>query len=708
MQKITRTWRQRLLSKLAMVSKKIVRWIPMTATMMNLQKLQHTRHKKTQLFDFLIEDETIDFSTTETPTVAIILILFNRAELTLACLKSIQANVEVAVELIIVDNNSSDESSLLLDRIKGAKILLNDSNLGFLKACNQAVIHASAPHLLFLNNDSEIGDAGISDAIRTLESDAAIGAVGAKILLLDNHLQEGGSIIWNDGSCLGYGRGWERDDPRVNFERDVDYCSGAFLLTRTALFRELDGFDEAYAPAYYEETDYCVRLHKAGYRIVYQPRTEITHFEFASSEGSSQAVELMQRNAEKFRDKHGDFLSTRKAPSLNVIGLARHFDHTRPRILYIDDRVPHGFYGAGFPRSNDVVGELVKHGAHVSIMPYNFPFEDTWSTAYSDIPESVEVLLGFGRHNIRQWLETLDAPFDVIWVSRPHNMAHFYELIGEKRLGGATIVYDAEALFGIREILKAETAGKPMSPTKAASVIEKELELAGYAQQVVAVSPAEREHFAEHLELADANIHTLGHSITPRLSDPPFEDRTSILFIGNMDYCTAPNADSVLWFIQHAWPTIADAIPDVTLDLVGSNDCEAIQSINLPRVNVHGRVADLRAFYDKARIFIAPTRFAAGVPYKVHDAAAAGIPVVTTPLIASQLGWQNSNALVVCEADAATEQTPFAGGCLSLLNDRERWQQVRDAAHAAVVQDCSEERFSQDVRKILDNCHFPN
>jgi GT2 family glycosyltransferase len=665
---------------------------------MKLQKLRHTRHKKSHLFDFLLDDETIDFSSSDTAHVSIVLILYNRAELTLACLESIKKHIGVPVELIIVDNNSGDETSLLLDRVKGAVILRSEENLGFLRACNKAVEHATAKNLLFLNNDSEIGTAGIGDAVQTLESSSDIGAVGAKILLLDNRLQEGGSIIWQDGSCLGYGRGWERDDPRVNFERDVDYCSGAFLLTKTELFRQMGGFDDAYAPAYYEETDYCVRLHKAGYRVVYQPRTEITHFEFASSEGSNQAVELMERNAKLFREKHHSFLSTRLPPSFNLTTLARHFDRSSPRILYIDDRVPHGFYGAGFPRSNDVVRELVRYGAHVSLIPYNFPFEDSLETAYSDIPASVEILLGSGRHNIRGVLESIGAPFDVIWVSRPHNMQHFHELIGDKILGNAVVVYDAEALFGLRAILKAEANGKPLSSAKAASVIRKELALAGSAQQVVAVSPAEREHFAQNLDLADANIHTIGHSITLQVSTNPFEERNSILFIGNMDYCDAPNADSVLWFIRNVWPAICETIPGLTLDLVGSNNCEEIKTLNLPNVNIHGRVDSLSSFYDNARVFIAPTRYAAGIPYKGHDAAAAGVPVVTTPLIADQLGWKDTDALVVAAADTGTT---FAAGCVGLLTDQELWERVRDAAIQAVIKDCSADRFTQDVRGVL-------
>ena len=70
----------------------------------------------------------------------------------------------------------------------------------------------------------------------------------AKIILLDGTLQEAGSIVWRDGSCLGYGRGDNPLAPMYNFRRDVDYCSGAFLLTPRKVWQQLQGFDEAFKP----------------------------------------------------------------------------------------------------------------------------------------------------------------------------------------------------------------------------------------------------------------------------------------------------------------------------------------------------------------------------------------------------------------------------------------------------------------------------
>ena len=91
---------------------------------------------------------------------------------------------------------------------------------------------AKGKYVLLLNNDAMLEERSLSSAIHTIEKDGAIGAVGGKIKLVDGTLQEAGNIVWNDGSCVGYGRGDNPNDPQFLFNRQVDYCSGAFLLFR--------------------------------------------------------------------------------------------------------------------------------------------------------------------------------------------------------------------------------------------------------------------------------------------------------------------------------------------------------------------------------------------------------------------------------------------------------------------------------------------
>jgi GT2 family glycosyltransferase len=118
--------------------------------------------------------------------------------------------------------------------------------------------------------------------VEVLEEDPKAGLVGAKLIYADDTLQDAGGIIWNDGSCWIYGRWDDPERPQYNRVREADYVSGACLLIRKALWDEIGGFDERYAPAYYEDTDLAMEVKKRGYTVVYQPKSVVVHFEGAS------------------------------------------------------------------------------------------------------------------------------------------------------------------------------------------------------------------------------------------------------------------------------------------------------------------------------------------------------------------------------------------------------------------------------------------
>ena len=199
----------------------------------------------------------------------------------------------------------------------------------------------------------------MSNALKSISEKENIGAIGGKIKLIDGTLQEAGSIIWKDGSTQGYGRGKDPCASAFMFAREVDYCSGAFLLFRKDRFNDLGGFDLDYSPAYYEETDFCIRLQKQGLKIIYDPSIEITHYEFASSEGFEAASALQKKNREILCAKHSDWLPKKYQASEKNVWFARTSNNFK-NVLFIDDRVPHPSLGSGYPRSAHFLNTLAK------------------------------------------------------------------------------------------------------------------------------------------------------------------------------------------------------------------------------------------------------------------------------------------------------------------------------------------------------------
>ena len=226
-------------------------------------------------------------------------------------------------------------------------------------------------------------------ALRRLESAGDIGAVGAKIIRTHGRLQEAGSIICTDGTTMGYLRDGSPLAPEANFVRDVDYCSAVFLLCRTELVRQLGGFDEAFAPAYFEDADLCVRIIQAGYRVVYDPAVTLTHMEFGSAATSEASMALMRRGRRIFRQARRISQDPAQAHGANPLRARRRGG--KPCVLFIEDTVPLRRLGSGFGRSNDVVRAIVAAGWEAHMFPLNGAPYDTMSL-YGDLPERAEVL----------------------------------------------------------------------------------------------------------------------------------------------------------------------------------------------------------------------------------------------------------------------------------------------------------------------------
>jgi GT2 family glycosyltransferase len=265
---------------------------------------------------FLGSGCTLDLRPTAPPRVSALMVLCNRAELTLTCLQTLAARLSaVPFEVIAVDNGSTDETTLLLERARGVKLVRNERNAGYTRAVNQGARLATAEYLLLLNNDTQPLGRSLDVAADFLDANPRVGCVGGKLILLDGTLQEAGCCVWRNGWTLQYGRGQSPRDPEYAFEREVDYCSGAFMMTRRGLFLDSGAFDEAFNPGYFEDPDYGARLWKAGWRFVYLPGIEVLHYENATSGGLFDLTALLARNRAIFLEKHGDWVASRPCPT---------------------------------------------------------------------------------------------------------------------------------------------------------------------------------------------------------------------------------------------------------------------------------------------------------------------------------------------------------------------------------------------------------
>jgi len=258
------------------------------------------------------------------------------------------------------------------------------------------------------------------------------------------------------------------------------------------------------------------------------------------------------------------------------------------------------------------------------------------------------------------------------------------------------VIYDAEALFVEREVLRRRLFEKPMSASDYQAALSSEVAIARHANAIVSVGAKEAATFAR---TAMVPVHVLGHSLSCAPTPTPFDGRRDILFVGALNGLreTAPNVDSVLWFVEEVMPRLdAEIGSDWRFKVAGRVENEDIRKLESDRIVLLGIVPDLTDLYGQCRLFVAPTRFAAGLPFKVQQAAAHGLPCVITRLLASQLAMENGKDVLA--ADGAAE---FATACARLYGDRKLWETVRSHALVRIGEDCAPEAFVTKLRSVI-------
>ena len=631
----------------------------------------------------------------EYPLVSIIIPTHSNLEDLKKNILSIEAKTTYPnYEVIIVTNNCDVDSPMrkyLSSLEVKHKVYIYNDEYSFSGVNNFGASKANGELFLFLNDDTEVNEPRWLEALVKLAIYPSTGAVGGKILYPDGTLQDAGGIVWGDGNAWNYGKyNFDPTDPNVNFVREVDYCSGSFLLVKKSVFNEIGGFDERYSPAYYEDTDLCFAIRDRGFNVQYQPLSTIIHKE-GGTQGTdtSKGIKAYQPiNQKKFFDRWKQKFEGRleAACENTVIERSR---RTGKKILYIDHYVPTPDKDSGSLRTYYTLGIFSWLGHNVTFWPDNLDKNEPYVTELQQ--KGVEVI--YGPNKFKKFITSRGKNFDIIILSRPHIAAQYIDTILEYA-PHCRIVYDTIDLHYVRLYRQAMIEKNSEIVEEAKKIKEIEMRLIKSSNATFVVTKKE----AAILKDEDSSVNPV---VLPNIHIPPknilpFEDRQDIVFIGGFQH--TPNVDAAIFLTNEIFPVIKKRIKNVKLFIVGSNPPDQIKALASEDTIVTGYVPDIAPYFERFKVMVAPIRYGAGVKGKITESMSFGLPVVTTTVGAEGLDMIDGDSILV-----ANSPEEFASKTAKIYSDKLLWNKISANSRELATKRYSPENVLEMFRTLFSS-----
>ena len=653
-----------------------------------------------------LQNQQISFPETSSPEVSIIIPVYNQISFTLNCLYSIyQHEDDIAKEIIVVDDASTDETGQILSQIPGIKLISNAENIGYLRSVNLAIKQAAGDYIYVLNNDTKVQNGYLTSFLEVFKTRENVGAVGSKLIFPNNELQEAGCLVFKNKMIVNRGAGQSIDAPQFNFLRKVDYVSGCSLLfKRLNAAGQLNLYDEIYAPAYFEENDFCMKLkHEQGLDTYYQPRSEVIHFENVSYSSANLAKEsLMARNSTIFFERWQNKLEETWLPGDKFYRVNDNAAYCKS-ILITEEYMPKFDQDSGSNRFTEIVKILVKNNHKIYLLIKNEFWEgDTeYIKQFQDL--GVEILQDYvtpGGKIVRKsaQLSQIKNTVDFIWIFRPEGYEYYLDFI--KPVGfKAKVIYDTVDLHYLRFDREKEYFTKDKKTLKKEQkVCRLEQSALKAADVVIAISDQEKETlektglYAEKIAVV-SNI----HSLKTHLGTKAFSEREGLIFIGGYNH--KPNVDAVLYLYQQIMPLVWKQNSGIKVFIVGHNVPPELEALHSENFVILGYQKSIDNLFLSAKAMVAPLRYGAGVKGKIGQALEFGLPVISTTIGIEGMRLESGVSALVAEV---SDPETFAKHILHLYEDENLWNILHQGTHSALKY-FTPENQSENIAELLSN-----
>lgn len=261
--------------------------------------------------------EPVEFLAVDAPLVSVVVLGWRLPEHLVTSLRALsRQQVDGGFEAIVVLNGADRAvRDAVTDTVVGASVIVNPVNIGFGGACNRGASAARGRYVAFLSDDALVPEGWLDACVAAFRRHPDAGAIASVLINADGSVQEAGVRMMAEGHGIPLGAGVPVEEiPDLLEERTIDYGSGAALVVRTDVFRELGGFDLRFYPAYYEDSDLAFRIRASGRRIVLQPSRRVGHLGRASSVDSGEYQRVAsERGRMRFLERWREDLPPRGA-----------------------------------------------------------------------------------------------------------------------------------------------------------------------------------------------------------------------------------------------------------------------------------------------------------------------------------------------------------------------------------------------------------
>lgn len=660
-----------------------------------------------------ILDGGIAIAAAQGPRLSVIVPVSNQADLTAGFLKAAAFAIEtlrsrrgVEAEVIVVDSGSRDHTGTLLAALPNVVVVRPTRAFSFPAAVNTGAARARGDILLVVNNDIEFLPDAFDRVFAVLDDDPSVGIVGAKIVLPNETLQEVGASLDRLGNTHGLGRGVDAFRTTSHRRLIVDYASGCFFAFRRADFDALSGFEEAFAPGYYEDVDFALRMRRdLDKTTVVDTGLVVIHYENASfAKGRPATVNTSGavRNRLLLKTRHAPLFREMSAPSpVERAVKARQALFGGLRVLVVLDKTPSDHVALGSRRQATLLKAFARLGVAFDI----FAQTPDWRVdAYQD--PRVAVFQGWiPGQSLQDILPLHAASYSHVWVCSAGALARHAGVLAHVRAAfDVRVICDVEALSCPEAVERMGLKAAAVDDAVLRSALASELVHPVDVDQWVATDAHDRA-LIEQIGLGP--VVTVSAALPSRReaqNELPLADRDRILFIAPGLKPASAAFDGLEWLLSEVWPRLT-APSDAKLTLVGDWEDRIAETMLRRfggRVDRVGAVdnEELSRLYDKTRVAVIPDRLTGARFVQVAEAALAGVPTVMTDLVARRLGAGDDATIAQARRDDGG--VSFAAWISRLCVQDRTWRSQLKKQQSMVAARFDGEDVDAQVRAALD------